>query len=412
MLTGHDIALISSIDWEFNWQGHQEIATRLAAAGNRVLYIENMGVRTPRLHDARRVVQRFFHWAGSLPDGGVRQVSPGLYVCSPLILPPFGSATRRHLNRRVLFPFLLRAVERLHFKPDVIWTFLPTDTAADLVRLLKKTQSVVVYYCIADFAELSPHHNEMLSSEHMTIELSDVVFAQCPTLAERCSVDGRKAHVFPFGVNMSRFANEELRSKGSAQSPTAVASLCSASTLMSKLPRPVIGYVGGIHKYLDTQLLAAMARARPEWSWVLVGPSQTSMRELKRIPNIYLAGPKVHRDLPQYIRDFDVGIVPYKSNGYTATVVPTKINEYLAVGKPVVSTDLPEVIAFNSHHDIIITSRNHASHFIASIEKALSASTENDVIKRRQTIAALNDWDGCFQRMTQLIEFALDQKSR
>ena len=136
------------------------------------------------------------------------------------------------------------------------------------------------------------------------------------------------------------------------------------------------------------------------------------MRELKRIPNIYLAGPKVHRELPQYIRDFDVGIVPYKSNGYTATVVPTKINEYLAVGKPVVSTDLPEVIAFNNHHDIIITSPNHVSQFIASIERALSASTENEVINRRQTIAALHDWDGCFAQMTQLIERALHQKSR
>jgi glycosyltransferase involved in cell wall biosynthesis len=412
MFTGHDIVLISSIDWEFNWQGHQEIATRLAAAGNRVLYIENMGVRTPRLHDARRVMQRFFHWAGSLPDGGVRQVSPGLYVCSPLILPPFGSDTRRHLNRRVLFPLLLRAVEKLHFKPDVIWTFLPTDTATDLVRMFKSTQSVVVYYCIADFAELSPHHNEILSSEHMTIELSDVVFAQCPNLAERCSVDGRKAHVFPFGVNMSRFADEKLRSMGSAQSAPAIPNLCSATTFISELPRPVIGYVGGIHKYLDTQMLATMARARPDWSWVLVGPSQTSVRALKRMPNIYLAGPKVHRELPQYIRDFDVGIVPYKSNGYTATVVPTKINEYLAVGKPVVSTDLPEVMAFNNHHDIIITSPNHASQFIASIEKALSASTENEVVNRRQTVAALHDWDGRLDRMTQLIERALLKKSR
>src|SRR5690242_6176538 len=221
MLTGHDIVLISSIDWEFNWQGHQEIATRLAAAGNRVLYIENMGVRAPRLHDARRVVQRFFHWAGSLPDGGVRQVSPGLYVCSPLILPPFGSPARRRVNRRVLFPILLRAVEMLSFKPSVIWTFLPTDTATDLVRLFKQPRSVAVYYCIADFAELSPHHNEILSSEHMMIELSDVVFAQCAELAERCSVPGKKAHVFPFGVNMSRFGN-----------------LFSATTSISALPRP------------------------------------------------------------------------------------------------------------------------------------------------------------------------------
>ena len=411
MFTGHDVILISSIDWDFNWQGHQEIATRLAAAGNRVLYIENMGVRTPRLHDATRVVQRFFNWAGSLSDGGVRQVSSGLYVCSPLILPPFGSAIRSHLNRGVMLPFLVRALERLQFKPDVIWSFLPTDTATHLIRLFKKPHSVVVYYCIADFAELSPHHKEILMSEQRTIELSDVVLAQCPQLAERCSRSGSKAHVFPFGVNMSRFANERFQSTGSAQCATAISSSRSATTFMSELPRPVIGYVGGIHKYVDTQMLATMARARHDWSWVLVGPPQTSVRELKRIPNIYLAGPKSHRELPQYIRDFDVGIVPYKSNGYTATVVPTKINEYLAVGKPVVSTDLPEVIAFNNRHDVIITSPNHASQFIASIEKALSASTENEVIDRRQTVAALNDWDGCFDRMAELIERALHQKS-
>jgi glycosyltransferase involved in cell wall biosynthesis len=268
----------------------------------------------------------------------------------------------------------------------------------------------VVYYCIADFAELSPHHNEILSSEHETIELSDVVFAQCSSLAERCSAEGRQAHVFPFGVNMSRFENEKPRSKSSAHSSARLPSQRSATTLMSALPRPVIGYVGGIHKYVDTQMLAAMARARPDWSWVLVGPSQTSVRELKRIPNVYLAGPKVHRELPQYIRDFDVGIVPYKSNGYTATVVPTKINEYLAVGKPVVSTDLPEVIAFNNHHDIIITSPNHASQFIASIEKALTAATEDELINRRQTVAAQHDWDRSFDRMSELIERTLQQK--
>ena len=72
MLSGRDIILISTIEWDFNWQGHQEIASRLARAGNRVLYIENMGVRAPGLHDVRRVAQRFRHWTGSLLSDGVR----------------------------------------------------------------------------------------------------------------------------------------------------------------------------------------------------------------------------------------------------------------------------------------------------------------------------------------------------
>src|SRR5947207_2736749 len=391
MLSGRDIILISSIEWDFNWQGHQEIASRLARAGNRVLYVENMGVRSPGLRDTRRVAQRFFHWAGSLLDGGVRQVSPNLYVCSPLILPPFGSGVRHQLNRRLLLPLIARAVGGLGFDPDVIWTFLPTDTAGALVHMLSRPRGVVVYYCIADFAELSPHRNEVLKSERSLVEMSDVVFAQGPQLAGRCSHGGKEAEIFPFGVNMGRFTNGDGRADGTPEGgQSASAGRDSASSFMSTLPRPVIGYVGGIHKFFDLQMLAAMARAKPDWSWVLVGPLQTSPRELRRIPNVYLAGPKAHVELPDYIRSFDVGIVPYLSNGYTATVIPTKINEYLAMGKPVVSTDLPEVSTFNDKYGVLITSPNRPAEFVASIERALLSSGEDAIITRRRRVAALN----------------------
>jgi glycosyltransferase involved in cell wall biosynthesis len=411
MLSGRDIILISSIEWDFNWQGHQEIASRLASAGNRVLYVENMGVRSPGLHDAKRVAQRFSHWAGSLLDGGVRQVAPNLYVCSPLILPPFGSSLRHQLNRRVLLPLLQRVVRNLRFDPAVIWTFLPTDTVASLMRMLRTPRSVVVYYCIADFAELTPHRRDISKSERAIIEMSDVVFAQGPQLAEHCALAGREVSIFPFGVNLNRFAQQNGHPNGSpAQDPPPAAARGSASELMSRLPRPVIGYVGGIHKFFDVEMLAAMARARPGWSWVLVGPLQTSPRDLKRIPNVYLAGPKPHEELPDYIRGFDVGIVPYLSNNYTATVVPTKINEYLAMGKPVVSTNLPEVSSFNGKHRVIITSPNTPDEFVASIERALVSSGGDAVVTRRLAVAALNDWDERSERMSYLIERELLKK--
>lgn len=422
MLSGRDVILVSSIEWDFNWQGHQEIATRLARAGNRVLYVENTGVRAPGLRDARRVAQRFFHWAGSLADGGVRQVSPGLYVCSPLILPPFGSALRRRLNRHLLLPLLLRAVRHLRFDPEVVWTFLPTDTVVSLVRTLKRPRAVVVYYCVADFAELSPHRERILRSERSLIEMSDLIFAQGRRLAEHCSPGGRRVEIFPFGVNLHRFTKANGQRNGKAngngngdaspeEDETDAARHGTASDFLSALPRPVIGYVGGIHKFFDVGLLAEMARARPEWSWVLVGPLQTPLRELKRMPNVYLAGPKAHDELPDYIRGFDVGIVPYLSNGYTATVVPTKINEYLAMGKPVVSTDLPEVSSFNVRHGVIITSPNRPREFVASIETALRSAGEESVVNRRLTVAALNDWETRSERMSQLVERELRRKA-
>jgi glycosyltransferase involved in cell wall biosynthesis len=158
-------------------------------------------------------------------------------------------------------------------------------------------------------------------------------------------------------------------------------------------------------------MLAAMAHAKPGWSWVLVGPLQILSRKLEQIPNIYLAGPKAHEDLPDYIRGFDVGIVPYLFNDYTATVVPTKINEYLAMGKPVVSTDLPEVRTFNDEHGVIITSRNRPTEFIASIERALLSTGENAIISRRRRVAALNDWEERLARMSHLIEQELRKKN-
>src|SRR5207253_2535737 len=143
MISGLDVICISSIEWDFNWQGHQEIAWRLAQARNRVLYIENMGVRTPGFHDAKRVVLRAGNWLRSLP-GGVREISPNLHVCSPIVLPPFGSKVRQHLNRRLLLPLIRQAVKRLQFDPDVILTYLPTDTVTALIDLLRKPRGLSV----------------------------------------------------------------------------------------------------------------------------------------------------------------------------------------------------------------------------------------------------------------------------
>lgn len=406
-LNGRDIVVVSSIDWDFNWQGHQEIARRLADAGNRVLYIENLGVRAPGLHDVKRVASRFSQWIRSIRDLGVRRVSENLYVCSPLILPPFGSATRHQLNQRVFLPVIRRAVRKLGFKPKIILTFLPTDTVALLIKMLRRRDGIVVYYCIADFAELVPTPLDIQKSERTIIDMSDLVLAQCAKLAEHCSQGGKDVEVFSFGVDLGLFAKKNGLRNGSGK-PMSGAKQSSAVNLMSTLPRPVIGYVGGIHKFFHGALLATMARARPEWSWVLVGPTQTTYRELKGIPNIYFVGPRPHEELPDYIRNFDVGIVPYVINKYTATVIPTKINEYLAMGKPVVSTDLPELNAYNDE-GIIITSSNDSNDFMGSIERAIDSSGEGAATTRR-AIAERNDWKERFEQMRLLMEQKLIEK--
>ncbi len=398
MLNGQDIVCVSSIEWGFLWQGHQEIASRLARAGNRVLYIENTGVRSPGLKDAGRVASRFGQWLAARRSHGVRCVAPGIYVCSPLVLPPFGTRWQKRFNRRFLLPAVRRAARRLGMRDVVLWTYLPTDTAFEITRFFKTRRGVTVYYCVADFAQLTPQARQLEASEKAVCRASDLIFAQGPELAAHCRRWNENVHIFPFGVNLDAFPFDPSPDHN-------------RQNILSSLPRPIMGYVGGVHRHMDFKLLAQMARARPDWSWVFVGALQADAGELADLPNVHLLGQKPHDALADYIRAFDVCLVPYVSSAFTDTVVPTKINEYLAVGQPVVATRIPAVHAFNEQHDILLTASNEPESFLAAIEAALGGPRDAATRQRRREVATLGDWQARLEAMSDLIQLELDKKA-
>jgi glycosyltransferase involved in cell wall biosynthesis len=412
MISGRDIVFISSIEWNFLWQGHQEIARRLAAAGNRVLYLENTGVRSPGVRDAARVAFRLKRWSAALRTGGLREVAPNVHVCSPLVLPPFGSRWRRELNRRLFLPLIQRNARRLGFRDPLVWTYLPNDTTLDLIRSLRR--SAVVYYCVADFAQLTPHPDKLRAAERELIELSDVVFTQCSALTEMCRASNPNVHIFPSGVNLEAFPLDEEKTAASMKSQTVADEetiAASDESLLRDLPKPIIGYVGGMHRHVDFDLLKEMAAARPAWSWVFVGAMQSDAAGLGQLSNVHLLGQKPHDKLAGYIRRFDVCIVPYVNNAYTETVVPTKINEYLAMGKPVVSTDLPTVREFNAKHHVLTTSPARAENFLLAIERALRLPVDRETALRRRRVAELCEWGAQLASMSDLIEESIAEKS-
>jgi glycosyltransferase involved in cell wall biosynthesis len=412
MISGRDIVYVSSIEWNFLWQCHQEIARRLAEAGNRVFYLENTGVRSPGVRDARRVAFRLRRWAGALRSGGVREVAPNVFVCSPLVLPPFGSALRRGLNRHVLLRLVRRTARVLGIRDPLIWTYLPTDTTLDLVRTLKHRD--LVYYCVADFTQLTPRPERLRAAERELLKHCDVVFAFCTELATTCAQDNANVHVFPAGVNLDAFpldaATDETNAatintlRGDDMSSATAQLPPTAETELASLTRPIIGYVGGLHRHVDFELLKSAARARPEWSWVCVGALQGDTHGLADLPNVHLLGQKPHEELVDYMRRFDVCIVPYVNSVYTRTVVPTKINEYLATGKPVVSTDIPTVCEFNEQHRVLITSSADSESFVRAIEQALRMPNDAATVRHRRRVAEQSDWGKRLEEMSQLIE--------
>ncbi|MDQ2974622.1 MAG: glycosyltransferase [Acidobacteriota bacterium] len=325
-------------------------------------------------------------------------------------MPPFGGSWQRRLNRKIFLPLIRNTARRLGLRDVLIITYLPSDTAVDLIELLRSPRSLIIYYCVADFAQLTPQVDLLRESEKSLLQLSDLVFAQGPEIADHAAQWSDEIHIFPPGVDLDKFPLPEKNGNSASRVEDSLFENSDQAALLRSLPRPIIGYIGGLHRHIDFGLVIEMARARRDWSWIMVGPIQTSVGTLGELPNVYLLGQKPHNHLVHYIRQFDVCIVPYVNSIYTATVVPTKINEYLAVGKPVVSTRLPAVCEFNLKHQILQTAATDPDVFLQCIERALVAPSDEIVIAQRREVAKLGSWETRLEAMSKLIRGALAAK--
>ena len=392
MISNENIICISSIDWDFIWQGHQEIMSTFAKNGNRVLFIENTGVRVPGIRDAGRVRKRLVNWFKGIK--GFREINKNLYVYSPLLLPLPYSKLSRWINRNFLLGSLNKWSRLMNFGDVIIWTFLPTGTTLDIID--EFGYKCLVYYCIADFNKLA-NIKRVQKTEDALISKSDIIFVQGKSLEEKCRRFNDNVHIFPFGVNINIFDSTKGISAGYDYED------------MKNIKKPIIGYIGGIHRHIDFELLAYVAKNNPDCSLVLVGPVQSDTSSLKDMQNIILLGKKDFRLLPGYIKEFDVCIIPYLKSEYTDTVYPTKLNEYHALGKPVVSTDLPEVVAFNQENGNLVLIAKTKEEFIKKIKNALEEESSNLSIERIIS-AKKHSWDARIEEMSNLIESAISEK--
>ena len=175
---------------------------------------------------------------------------------------------------------------------------------------------------------------------------------------------------------------------------------------LQSLSRPVVGYLGGVHQWVDQDLLASVALRRPYWSFVLVGPLQSDASALTRLPNVHAVGARGPDEVPYYLREFDVAIVPYRTVDYTRHVYPAKLNEYLAMGLGVVATPLVEIERFNRMHGDIVCVAADPEAFEAAIAVVLADSSQAQV-DRRVEVAQTNSWTARLEEMSNLIDGAL-----
>jgi uncharacterized SAM-binding protein YcdF (DUF218 family)/glycosyltransferase involved in cell wall biosynthesis len=392
ILTGRDIVCISSVDWDFHWQIHHEIMSTLAAHGNRVLFIENTGVRTPGVSDITRVGHRIRNWWRGTK--GFRLERENLFVYSPLLLPFPYSRIARWVNRHMLFRPLRRWMAVMEFRRPIVWTFLPTPIARDLIRELDA--GLTIYYCADDFAASSHAARRIRRSETQVLAEADLVFVTSQKLFDRARQQTTRVHRFPAGVNYEQFA--AVGAAADAVPPD-----------LKALRRPIAGYVGALHVWLDQELVADLARRMPDVTFALVGPTHSDTSRLTACANVHLLGARPHDQIPAYIKGFDVGLVPYRNSESPASVYPVKLNEYLAMGVPVLATDLPEIRLFNADHGSVLTVARDADQFERALRAMLTPAARDDA-ERRRLVAQSNSWTHRLEAMSALIAGAADRR--
>ena len=392
MLSSRDILCISSIDWDFIWQGHQEIMATLAAHGNRVLFIENTGVRAPGLRDVPRVIQRVRNWLRGTK--GFRQVRDNLVVFSPILLPYPYSWLARRMNRLLLLRALHRWMQAAHCARPIVWTFLPTPLVLDVIEDLDP--ELTIYHCADNFPSSSPAARRIERSETALMRQADVIFVTSSRLYERARRLNPRVHLFSGGVDFERFSRVREAVDTVPQDLRAIG-------------RPVIGYVGGVHRWMDQELLGRAAELLPGANFVIVGPCQADIHTLRRHGNIHFMGARPHDAIPAYVKGFDLAIVPYRLSEYTQDVFPTKVNEYLSMGIPVVATDLPELRRFNAVHGDVVTITQNLQGFVDAIRAGLMSRRPETVV-RLIDAARQNDWQQRINQMCEVVEVALNAK--
>ncbi len=381
MLSGRNVVCLSTIDWGFLWQEHQAVMSILARAGNRVLFIENMGVRTPGWRDLPRLAARLRNRLSA--RGRFGSIAPNIQLYSPVALPFPYSRVAQRINRIIVGRRIQSWLSRNAFTEPILFSFLPTQFLLDLMDLIEP--ALCVHYCTDDLAQTSVEARKIRPYEQRVLARCDLVLASAQSLVEYCRTHNPNTRYLPMGVSLEKF---EAAWRGKTEMPAE----------MRALPRPIFGYVGGIHPSVDQELLVRVAEEFPHASIVLVGPEQTDTHRLRSRPNVHLLGARPHDLVPSYVAAFDVCLIPYRVNDFTRSVSPAKLNEYLAVGKPVVATGLPEVRCFDAENPGAIRVSRSSDEFA----KLCGSVDGFDGRDRRRAIAERNSWDA---RVSQLCEW-------
>ena len=390
MLRNQSIICFGGEDW---WYHHPHskahLMRKFARAGNKVIFVNSISMGLPGLGH-KDLWPRIKRKLGSYSKLA-RETEEGITVVSPASFPFFGSAAARHLNRRLIGAQIKRLARSRGLANPVLWIAIPT--AADMIGTFD--ESVVVYQVSDKYdANTMDHATDPALIRRLhekAIDAADLVFYSGRKLFSEAGRGSERSHLLEQGVDYEHWSD-------TGQIPIA--------EQVSEIARPRLGYFGAIEPWLvDQELIKRASHERPEWQWVFIGNRSRGL-EIETLPNVHFLPPVPYADLPAYAAGFDVCVLPWETErSFTSYGSAIKVREYLATGKPVVISPLPE---YEPMRDVLRIARTRDD-FIRLVEEALA---ENDAAleARRRASVASGTWDARAEWVSGLIEMVLVEK--
>jgi glycosyltransferase involved in cell wall biosynthesis len=380
-LAGESIVCFAGEDWWYHHPHSKNHILKRLARNNKVLFVNSIGMGLPSISNAdfflkvKRKLKSYLRWFRKVPEG--------LYVLTAVSLPFHGVPWVRVLNRVVLTLQVRFVMVCCGMSKPIVWVAIPF--AADVVKGLNPK---LILYHVSD--KYDANEDSAVSRDlirHLDIRLkksADVVLYSGRKLYEESDLPNR--YFLEQAVDFEHFSQEAAK----------------PAPDILRIGRPILGYFGWIDYVMDVALIEEVARLRPDWNWVFIG-TKSNLFDI-HATNVHFLGPKPYNDLPRYLRQIDVCVLPWRrDHEFTNYGSAIKVREYMASGKPVVISPLyeylktPGVRIYQSVHE-----------FINAVEESLHNDSPQDRELRRNTVRDCT-WDVRARELGALLRSLLDQ---
>jgi glycosyltransferase involved in cell wall biosynthesis len=372
------IIVHSHLLWDWVWQRPQQFVSRLSA-NHKVLFVET-AAPDPQL---AAPLARFITPA-DFPNITVLRLQFPLWQ--------WNDGARVDKERRRLVQDFVAGPAAGQFKDPIQWFYDPMAVRAFAGRM---GEILTVYDCMDELSKFRGAPSEMLQREKELIRQADVMFTGGRKLFESKSRLHPNCHFYGCGVQWEHF--------GKAQDTDT-----EVPQKMAKIKKPVLGFFGVVDERMDYELIAALADADPDWSVVMLGPLiKVDAGSLPQRPNLHWMGQQAYADLPALCKAFDVCLMPFALNEATEFINPTKALEYMATGRPIVSTPVADVVR---NFGEVVKIGKSPKEFISLCRQALE-QRDDTAIERGLQMARDNSWESIVASLEKHVEDALAQKS-